>query len=181
LWKSVSCFLFYEKKFGHDHWSTYDDKLKGGYIDISKFISLRQKAQKEDIPQKRRYHTNKPIAEYVDYKKFLYHESCTHLDLDSVFVELNSPIFIIRRGNFCPNRGKQSHVNYSDYGNLIINPCLRDFGLQSSFEPFHANQEIEMYLGNQLTQRDSCDIKRTDELIRDSKGFHGMSFRKRKE
>lgn len=179
--KIYPAFLFYERA-GINLLTGHDEKLKGGYIDISKFMSLRNEAGKKELKTRRGdfdwWHTGGSI---VDYKEFEYH---THRELDSVFVELNSPIFIIRSGSFSPLRygyGNSGTDYKYDNGSLIVNPCLGDFGLQCSFNPFYANQEIEMYLGNQLVMRDNCDINMTDELMRHSKGFDNMSFKKRKK
>lgn len=177
--KVYPAFLFYEFTDTKDNWRmSSSEKLKGCYIDISKFMSLRNdagKAEPKDGWSFRRM-TGRSL---VGYEEFEYHE---HKDLDCVFVELNSPIFIIRSGRLSPSRYEyaKSKTDYSECGNLIVNPCFSDFKLMSSFDPFFANQEIEMYLGNQLVARDSGNISLTDELMRDSKGFYDMSFRKRK-
>ena len=180
--KVYPAFLFYEFINAEDDWRmSSSEKLKGCYIDISKFASLRREAGKKEVKTRRDdfgwWETGGLI---VDYKEFLYH---THRDLDSVFIELNSPIFIIRGGRFSPSRCgyTSSRTDYSHCGNLIVNPCFSDFKLMSSFNPFYANQEIEMYLGNQLVMRDNCNINMTDELMRHSKGFNNMSFKKRKK
>jgi hypothetical protein len=81
--------------------------------------------------------------------------------IDDIFVALNCPVFCI-----FPRSKK-----------LIINPILKDFGMQSVFDPYTTYQEIDMYLNNVLTNRHAPDIIRTDDLIRDSKGMDKWSFR----
>lgn len=87
---------------------------------------------------------------------------------DDVFIELKSPIFIIKVSK---NRGD------CGYENIIINPVLQDYKFQTYFDPYQAHQEIDMYLNNVLTDRENCDIIRTDDLIRDSKGMDNWSFK----
>jgi hypothetical protein len=107
-----------------------------------------------------------------------------NLNLINIFIEINSPIFIIKNEFLGYTLSKRCYSGY----NLIINPCLRDFKLQCSFDPFTAHQEIEMFLNNQLVINQDSNIDMTDDLIRDSKGFdkysfkqHGPKKRKRKK
>ena len=94
-------------------------------------------------------------------------------DLSDIFIDIKSPIFIIKNKCSGYSLSKRNNYGYS----LIINPCLRDFGLQSVFNPVQAYQEIEMFLSNQMVMVDDPDIKRSNELIRDSKGFDNWSFK----
>lgn len=84
-----------------------------------------------------------------------------------IFIEFDTPIFILRRKPLAGNH------------ELLINPCLQDFGAQSIFDPWTAYQEIDMFLGNVLTNRENSSIVRSEELIRDSKGFDEWSFKQR--
>ena len=84
---------------------------------------------------------------------------------DEVFRMFNAPVFKVQ------NHGGEFGVRY------ILNPELRELGFASFVDPFTAYQEIDMYLGNNLVKADDASINRTNDLIRDSKGFDKNSFR----
>ena len=60
-----------------------------------------------------------------------------------------------------------------------INPRFADYKLQSVFDPWTAYQEIDMYLNNQLAVNMEPTLERSQELIRDSKGFDDWSFKQK--
>jgi len=111
---------------------------------------------------------------YWDYHKYTdWMQKYSYQDFSNIFIDIKSPIFIIKNSYIGYSLSKRNYFGY----NLIINPCLRDFKLQSAFNPVQAYQEIEMFLSNQMVMVDDPDIKRSDELIRDSKGFNNWSFK----
>ena len=81
--------------------------------------------------------------------------------------------------------------------NVIVNPQLtcvdmaelvpnsypeEDIRFVTKLDPFTAMQELEMFIGNVLTNNTSPTMPvGTDDQIRDSKGFDKWSFRKMKE
>lgn len=93
-------------------------------------------------------------------------------NLNDLFIELNSPIFIVKP-EFRTSKLSDKSKGY----NFIVNPCLDDYKIQKIFDPYTAYQEIDMYLNNVLTNVENPNIVRTDELIRDSKGMDENSFK----
>ena len=92
------------------------------------------------------------------------------INLQEIFIDLNTPLFILQRHNGIGVSGKI---------NLVINPCMMDYNLMSQFHPFTVHQEIDMYLGNDLAMCPLNDFEMSDELIRDSKGMDKWSFRQK--
>ena len=96
----------------------------------------------------------------------------------------------------------RSHSSCYDY-TVIVNPkltsipisdmiqCGLDYKLQNieedirfvtQLDPYTAMQELEMFIGNVLTNNTTPTMPvGTDDQIRDSKGFDKWSFRKMKE
>lgn len=113
---------------------------------------------------------------YRSYHDSMWYSALTHREWDRFVNEISvdlspepfrfvgSPVFLI---------------NGQD--NLIVNPNLRTYNFMSQIDPYTAYQEIEMYLGNELANQMDPNIKRSDDLVRDSKGFDGWSFRRHKE
>ena len=95
-----------------------------------------------------------------------------HPALSNIFFSIKSPIFII---------SSVVEVCHHCRGNaeVVINPRLSYYGLQSVFPPQIAYQDIDRFIGNFLTNIQDLGFERTDELIRDSKGFDEWSFRKK--
>lgn len=127
------------------------------------------------------------------------------VDMDSdpfwkhdVFVQFKAPILVVGYDgrNYLPNSGKYEYT-------VIVNPQLTaipisdvirsglDYKLQNikedirfvtRLDPFTAMQELEMFIGNVLTNNTTPTMPvGTDDQIRDSKGFDKWSFRKMKE
>ena len=115
-----------------------------------------------------------------------------------IFVQFNSPILAVGY-----NGSKYSpHSKNYDY-TVIVNPkltsipisqmiqCGLDYKLQNieedirlvtQLDPYTAMQELEMFIGNVLTNNTTPTMPvGTDDQIRDSKGFDKWSFRKMKE
>jgi len=87
---------------------------------------------------------------------------------ENAFIKLGAPVFVIFKG---------WHENIQ----VITNPMLKDYGFASLVDPYTAYQEISMYLGNQMAIQMNPNVKRTDNDIRDSKGFDNWSFRRHKK
>lgn len=82
---------------------------------------------------------------------------------DEIFRQLGTPIF--RMGKTNKGIGE-------------INPCLRDMGFQRVIDPYQCFQEIEMYLSNILTPRDTIAITSGDDkVLAQVKGFDEQSFK----
>jgi hypothetical protein len=77
---------------------------------------------------------------------------------------VNAPIFLITKSE-----------------KIYVNPMLRSYNFASQIDPYTAYQNIERYLSNELTIQMDPDVERSDELVRDSKGFNDWSFRRHKE
>ena len=61
---------------------------------------------------------------------------------------------------------------------FILNPRLADYNFYKHVDAYTAYQEIDMFLGNQMVDQFDPSVGRTDNEIRDSKGFDNRSFRK---
>jgi len=61
-------------------------------------------------------------------------------------------------------------------GHLIVNPLLRPYNFASVVDPATAYQELDMFIGNTLTVRESADRVRSSEEVRDAHGFGTESF-----
>jgi hypothetical protein len=122
------------------------------------------------------------LERYCTYRNIFIRDKLTHKSWEGfkknnnlnisveIHKQIKSPIFLI-----------YSNVNNFYDVKLIINPMLKNYNFMTQMSPFEAYQELEMYLGNQMVQQMDHNIKRSDELIRDSKGFDKWSFRKKKK
>lgn len=87
-------------------------------------------------------------------------------DIDHrIFREVKAPVFMITKRYF------------SREMSLITNPRLEHYRFGHFVDAFQAYQEIDMFLGNNMVEPIDNSINRTDELIRDSKGFDKNSFK----
>ena len=109
-----------------------------------------------------------------------------------IFVKFNSPILAV---GYSPKKSTPTSDRY--VYNVIVNPQLtcvdmtelvpnsypeEDIRFVTKLDPFTAMQELEMFIGNVLTNNTSPTMPvGTDDQIRDSKGFDKWSFRKMKE
>lgn len=115
-----------------------------------------------------------------------------------VFVQFNAPILVVGYDgrNYRPHSGKYEYA-------VCVNPQLtaipisevifrgldkklqnikEDIRFVTRLDPFTAMQELEMFIGNVLTNNTTPTMPvGTDDQIRDSKGFDKWSFRKMKE
>jgi hypothetical protein len=95
-------------------------------------------------------------------------------DVNNLFHILNTPLFMITTFTE-PLMGGIGSLNRGVI--LFVNPILNRFGLQKAFNPYVLYQDIDRFINNDLVKQEDCNIKRTDELIRDSKGMDKFSFR----
>lgn len=95
----------------------------------------------------------------------MYEEAMKFKVADEIFRKFNVPVFS------CVNSGGQYIVT--------LNPCLRAMNFAAALNPYTAWQELSMYLGNILVTQKDPDIKISDELKAQSKGFDKWSFRKK--
>jgi hypothetical protein len=95
--------------------------------------------------------------------------------VEEVFHLLNTPTFIIARDT-APMLGI-CHVAQQRGPVLFINPKLRAYEIQRAFDPYSTYQDIDRFINNDLVISEDPNIKRTDDLIRDSKGMDKWSFR----
>jgi hypothetical protein len=122
---------------------------------------------KESCKEKIAHLNNKRIRRWgydlshVSWKRFLEDHD---LSVSSrSFRAVRSPIFLIE--------GKT----------LIVNPMLRKYNFACQVDPYTAMQEISMYVGNDLVDQMDPNLNRTDDMVRDSKGFNEWSFRRHKD
>lgn len=62
-------------------------------------------------------------------------------------------------------------VAYLGYGDMILNPCLKDFNFQKVVDPFTAFQEISMFVGGVLTNNPTPPDTQPDKAKVISHGF----------
>lgn len=85
---------------------------------------------------------------------------------DELFIELNCPVFLI----YTPHHSQTT---------LIKNPLLKPLDFQCLLNPQQCFQEIAMYLGNFLTQKDNPKQITDNKVLCAAKGFDiKTSFRK---
>jgi len=87
---------------------------------------------------------------------------------DQVHLDWNAPVIVIGHIPGKWSRRKEG---------CVLNPCLKDLGFQKLVDPFTAYQELDMYLGNNMANQMDPTTTRTQEDIRDSKGFDKWSFK----
>lgn len=91
-----------------------------------------------------------------------------------IFFEIEAPMFILY--------GTTVHRYRRDLpmsGKVIVNPCLKDAGFASIIDPYTAYQELSMFMGGVLPRHKDPPQITDDKVLRDSKGFHNMSFKTR--
>jgi len=101
------------------------------------------------------------------------------LTYDSIhlFREFNSPVFIYDSAHGITNfdRYRTSHPK------LYINPLLKEYEFFKVFDAFQAFQEIQMFLGGVLGNKEKEIINVADKYKIDQYGFDKWSFRKEPE
>lgn len=104
---------------------------------------------------------------YTDFNK-------TQNTYSEYFRKFSSPIFSVYRG-YNPFQRRYELV-------FTVNPRLQDYEFYRVVDSFTAFQEVSMYLGGVLGRGEKETLGRKDfpdePLIRDSKGFDKMSFKK---
>ena len=73
---------------------------------------------------------------------------------------------------------KQLHPSKLNLIDVELYPCLKDYSFFKVFPTYEAFQQIEMYLTNNLVIPDKIELKISDKLKAESKGFDKWSFRK---
>jgi hypothetical protein len=112
-----------------------------------------------------KWHRWGALLTYHSWKRFLLNNNMNIPT--SAFLAVKSPIFLIK------SVGHSEHIE--------INPRLNKLAFASQVDPYTAFQEISMYVGNKLVTQMDPNINRSDDMIRDSKGFSKWSFRKHKD
>ena len=167
--KLYCCMVHHRSDFGHSP----ANQLHSTHISFNSYVNEYNKSGNKDklvLNKENFWSSSTPFTEngINDWNKKFNNQKY----LDKLFIEFNSPIFIVKPTN--------SSVVFNDKSkgyNLIVNPCLADYKIQKLFDPYTAHQEVDMYLNNVLLNIENSNIIRTDELIRDSKGFNEWSFR----
>lgn len=101
-----------------------------------------------------------------------YHDN---YQLDKLFRFYKAPVFafsVDKKANW-----RHSRKSIALYGQ--VNPSLKGLEFYKTMDPYTAFQEISMYLGGVLGSEEKSIIEISDEDKAKSRGFHGMSFRKR--
>jgi hypothetical protein len=89
-------------------------------------------------------------------------------DFNSIFHEINAPIFI--------RTYKNRYINNND--EFIINPILKDYEFYSVFDSFSAFQEIQMYISGVICSNENKTLKIEDKYKIEQHGFDKWSFRR---
>lgn len=132
--------------------------------------TLKELNGEYDKPKKRSmsglYHTR--WRHFRPFRKFLLKELFLEFGKkvnDQIFFDLGSPVFIINQKE---NLGAE----------WIVNPHLAEVGFQRIFGPYAAHQEIEMYLGGVLGNKEIDTVGVSDKYLKSQKGFDKWSFKK---
>lgn len=133
--------------------------------------TCRNYYEREHDNQYRKYH----FTLSFDCIENIYNEfNKTQNNFDEYFRKFSSPIFSVYRG-YNPLMRRYECV-------FIVNPRLSDYAFHRVADSYTAFQGISMYLGGVLGRGERETLNRTDfpdePLIRDSKGFDEMSFKK---
>jgi len=83
--------------------------------------------------------------------------------VEDMFFSLKTPLFAL--------------TEFEHDVQLVLNPKLKDLNLTNKFPPEKIYQDLDHYINNYLTNIEDAQLVRTDDLIRDSKGFDKWSFR----
>jgi hypothetical protein len=117
---------------------------------------------------KRSWHLNiKSWDEFLSSRSF-------NIPVD-LFLKLQAPVFILDS-----SRNKHGYRLGKEL-TLHVNPRLNQFDFAKIIDPYTAYQELDLYLGNDMAIQMNPDTFRTQEMIRDSKGFDNWSFKRHKE
>lgn len=143
------------------------DELYNTYHDYGAYIDAMSEYHKQDM-------SNKLMSGNLFYSPSNYKFSETGIktiesdfnkrNLSDLFIELNAPLFMIE------NIRKVI---------IVTNPIMLDNKFMLMFKDKNVNQDIDMYLGNDLVKCTLDDFVMSDELKRDSKGMNEYSFKQR--
>lgn len=144
-------------------WLRYE--LHSVYDDFSAYECARSVSKRCPATELRVPFNSFPISAkgFTDWRT----QYSTHPSALNVFIELHTPIFIVKHSS-----GLRDCA-------LIVNPCLKDYKLQSIFHPYVAHQAIDTFLNNDLVMCTLKDFEMSDELKRDSKGFDNWTFKQK--
>lgn len=95
------------------------------------------------------------------------HDRIAQKDYTYLFAELNVPYFLF-----------QPH-HWANKGDLILYPCLEDYGFFKVFDSFSANQAIQQFLTNELAREKELD-EPADKYKILAHGMDGTSFKREK-
>lgn len=114
-------------------------------------------------------------------------EAFTPIHDERAFIELKTPVFAYFPPVDMPLALNAIYTDkcaqvLNDYGRkkglLVLNPILKEFDFQKYMDPYTIYQEIEMFLGNVLTNNTTPKMPvGSDKVIAESKGFTKWSFR----
>ncbi len=125
----------YDKKLDYD----WEDEYRGKIVEEYYAFSLSEYEQK----QKAWDEYSHDIGYSPDLKlKQYFHDWQT--DNDQIFVELKSPVWIMRF--------------YQDSPNGLLDPRLKEVGFERIKDPFGAFQDISMYLANILVEQKPIEM-----------------------
>ena len=113
-------------------------------------------SRKTKVPKKRL----KKIKEAISLWNKKYNTEKTY----NLFIKYKTPIFILRQ-------------DWKER-TLILNPCLREYGIHTIYDPYTMYQNISMFLTNDLVSQEDILCNISDELKRDMHGFDNKSFKK---
>ena len=124
------------------------------------------------------------ISQYLDYKQVWYGNLEDHVknvlnyDALQLFREFNTPVFI-----YDHDYNRMLSIRHGWYENprFIINPLLSNYEFYRVFDTFQAFQEIQMFLGGVLGNKEKEIIEVADKYKIEQHGFDKWSFRKEKE
>jgi hypothetical protein len=102
-------------------------------------------------------------SKYFNYSINDYISGLMKLDL---FKKYNTPLVLIIHNERCR-------------ADLFINPKIKKYEFSKIFDPYLMFQELEMFIGNVLTNNDTPEMPvGSDKVISESKGYDKWSFRK---
>jgi len=138
------------------------------------FITYDTEEMKSRIQDKRRY-----MSKTKDHAKLdeLMAE-IKNLNTQDTFRKFNTPVFIFSFGDGMSHR--TSHCVYHDT-QFIVNPCLKAYDFYKIFGSFICFQEIAMYIGGVLGNREKDIVQVADKYKIAQHGFDKWSFRKMPE
>jgi len=141
----------------YTQWSKYlDYHHYDFYYNVNDFIDGNIKTKDKNIIKLFKRDENLKIKHMLNIiKKF------------NLFAKYKTPVFMM-----------YTH-NYDKEYNVIINPKLEDVQFHKLFNGMQTYQEIEMYIGSMMLQREMNGNITDDKILALNHGFDKWSFRKR--